>query len=550
MDDAQRDVVALLSDPSSYPPGAGPVDTIETHASIVFLAGPRAYKLKRAVKYAYLDFSSPALRHAACTAELKLNRRTAPELYLEVRAISRGPDGAMFWGRPEEDPGGDPLDFVVVMQRFDQRDLLENVAREGGLSPSLLYGLTAHIAAFHEKAERRPDRGGAAVMAGLVQTNIGVLRNSRSAGFAAAQLDRLESALRSEVARLGRLLDGRRRAGRVRRCHGDLHLRNICLVDGRPLLFDCVEFSEELASIDVLYDLAFLLMDLGHREHCDLANLVLNRYLDLTEEDDGLALLPLFLSMRAIIRAHVTATMAEHGWGPGDPVSAIADARRYLDEAEAALLPLPARLVAVGGLSGSGKSALAAGLASTLGRRPGARVLRSDVLRKLRFGAEPESPLPPEAYSAEVTAQVYQDLCTRAAAALRAGYSAVIDAVALGEAERHSFAAVAAAAGVPFTGLWLDAPAATMRARIAARRDDASDASPEVLAHQLSKDPGTLEWIRIDAGGDPGCDARRTARRAICIDALIPAASLCRRYCRVYLTTRRARGSQEPGCTT
>jgi predicted kinase len=261
----------------------------------------------------------------------------------------------------------------------------------------------------------------------------------------------------------------------------------------------------------VLYDLAFLLMDLGHRGHQGSANLVFNRYLDLTEEEDGLALLPLFLSLRAIIRAHVTATMAEHGWGAGDPLSAIAEARRYLDEAEAALWPAPARLVAVGGLSGSGKSALAAGLASQLGRRPGARVLRSDVLRKLRFGAEPESPLPPEAYSSEVTVQVYQDLCTRAAAALRAGYSAVIDAVALGEEERHSFAAVAAAAGVPFTGLWLDAPAATMRERIAVRRGDASDASPEVLAHQLSSDPGALEWIRIDAGG--AADATLAAAR-------------------------------------
>jgi aminoglycoside phosphotransferase family enzyme/predicted kinase len=514
MDDAQREVVLFLSDPSSYPPGAGPVEIIETHASIVFLAGPRAYKLKRAVKYAYLDFSSPALRRAACSAELKLNRRTAPELYLEVRAISRGPDGAIFWGRPEEDPAGDPLDFVVVMRRFDQRDLMENVAREGGLSSSLLYALTAHIAAFHEKAEERWEKGGTAAMAELVATNIGILRDCRSAGFAAAQLDRLENALNGELASEGALLDGRRRAGRVRRCHGDLHLRNICLVDGRPLLFDCVEFSEELASIDVLYDLAFLLMDLGHRGAQSFANLVLNRYLDLTEEEDGLALLPLFLSLRAIIRAHVTATMAEHGWGAGDPLSAVAEARRYLDEAEAALWPAPARLVAVGGLSGSGKSVLAAGLASELGRRPGARILRSDVLRKLRFGAEPESPLPQAAYTAEVTAQVYQDLCTRAAASLRAGYSAVIDAVALGEDERHSFAAVAAAAGVPFTGLWLDAPAATMQARIAARRHDASDASPEVLAHQLSSDPGTLEWIRIDAGGDADATLA-AARRAI-----------------------------------
>jgi aminoglycoside phosphotransferase family enzyme/predicted kinase len=516
MDDAQHDVIAFLRDPGSYPPGAGPVEIIETHASLVFLAGTRAYKLKRAVKYPYLDFSTVARRRAACTAELKLNRRTAPQLYLEVRAISRLADGSLVWGRPKGDLGDplDPLDFVVVMRRFDQSDLLENVALAGGLSVPLCYALSAHIAAFHDKAEQRPDRGGTQAMAELVETNIGCLRNSRSAGFAAAQIDRVESGLRGELARVEHLLDERRDAGKVRRGHGDLHLRNICLVDGRPVLFDCVEFSEELASIDVLYDLAFLLMDLGHRLHPGLANLVLNRYLDLTGEDDGLATMGLFLALRAVIRAHVGATMAEHGWGPGDASAAFAEARGYLDDAEAALAPSSARLVAVGGLSGSGKSVLAARLAPELGRRPGARVLRSDVIRKLRFGAEPESRLPPEAYTAQVNAQVYHDLCTRAAVALRAGYSAVIDAVALGEAERRSFAAVAAAAGVPFTGLWLEAPAETMRERLGGRSGDASDASAEVLGHQLSLDPGVIEWIGIDSGGDPDTTLA-AARRAL-----------------------------------
>jgi aminoglycoside phosphotransferase family enzyme/predicted kinase len=524
MDDAQHDVVAFLRDPASYPPGAGPVEIIETHASIVFLAGNRAYKLKRAVKYPYLDFSTMARRRSACTAELTLNRRTAPQLYLEVRAISRLSDGRLVWGRPQgdrsSDPRGDPVDFVVVMRRFDQSDLLEKMAGGGALSAPLLYALSAHIAAFHEKAEPLLDRGGTTAMAQLVETNIGCLRASRSAGFAAAQIDRIEEGMRAELAQHASLIDERRKRGKVRRCHGDLHLRNICLVDGKPVLFDCVEFSEDLASIDVLYDLAFLLMDLDHRGQQGFANLVFNRYLDLTGEDDGLALIPLFLALRAVIRAHVTATMAEHGWGQGDAgdagdgSAAFAQARRYLDEAEAALMPLPARLVAVGGLSGSGKSVLAAGLASSLGRQPGARILRSDVLRKLRFGAEPETRLPPEAYTAEVTAQVYGDLCTRAAVALRAGYSAVIDAVALGEEERRSFAAVAAVAGVAFTGLWLDAGADTMLARLGGRRDDASDASAEVLGLQLSLDPGAISWIRIDSGGDPDTTLA-AARRAM-----------------------------------
>src|SRR3954451_12421992 len=352
MGDEQHEVVAFLRDPASYPLGAAPVEVVETHGSLVFLAGAYAYKLKRAVKYAYLDFSTLALRLGACSAELRLNRRTAPSLYLEVRAIRRCEDGRLRWGRAGR-PDHEGADYVVVMRRFAPQDLLDGMARRGALSPPLLYALSAHIAEFHDRAEKRPDRGGAAVMAGLVETNIGVLRRSRAAGFEPMQIDRLESALERAVSRTGALLDNRRDAGNLRLGQGDMHLGNICLVDGRPLLFDCIEFSEDIASIDVLYDLAFLLMDLDHRGHRDFANLVLNRYLDLAGEDDGLAAMPLFLALRALIRAHVRATMAERGWGGEDRPAAFAEARSYLDEAEAVLAASPARLVAIGGVSGT-----------------------------------------------------------------------------------------------------------------------------------------------------------------------------------------------------
>ena len=182
MGDEQHEVVAFLRDPASYPPGAAPVKVVETHGSLVFLAGGYAYKLKRAVKYAYLDFSTLALRLAACSAELRLNRRTAPSLYLEVRAISRGEDGRLRWGRAGR-PDDEVADYVVVMRRFAPQELLDDMARRGALSPPLLYALSAHIAEFHNRAEKRPERGGAAVMAGLVETNIGILRRSRAAGF-------------------------------------------------------------------------------------------------------------------------------------------------------------------------------------------------------------------------------------------------------------------------------------------------------------------------------------------------------------------------------
>jgi uncharacterized protein len=211
----------------------------------------------------------------------------------------------------------------------------------------------------------------------------------------------------------------------------------------------------------------------------------------------------LFLALRAVIRAHITVTAVAHRSDGGDPGPALAEARRYLDEAEQALSPRPARLIAIGGVSGTGKSSLAARLAPLLGAPPGARLLRSDVLRKRRFGLEPETALPPAGYTEAVTVLVYADLCKGAATALRAGYAAVIDAVALRPDEREAFASIAVECGVPFIGLWLDAPAETMRVRIGARRGDASDATSEVLDRQLALEPGPLDWSRIDASGDP-----------------------------------------------
>jgi aminoglycoside phosphotransferase family enzyme/gluconate kinase len=496
-DDAQAEIIEFLRDPAAH--GVDRVDVVETHISVVFLAGDRAYKLKRAVKYPYLDFSTVAKRRAMCRAELELNRRTAPALYREVRAVVRGADGRVGWG-----PDGTVLDWVVVMSRFDESRRFDRLALDAGL----ISALAERIASFHAEAAPRRDFGGGAAMAEVARTNIDHLRDSRKAGFDAAAIDALERAAAAEAARLGPLFDRRRDAGKVRRCHGDLHLGNIFLSDDGPVLFDCIEFSERIATIDVLYDLGFVAMDLLHHRRPDLASLVCNRYLDLAGEEDGFAVLPFCIAVRAAIRGHVAGSALDRGWG-GDA----ADARRYLAEAAAALAPAPPLLVAVGGLSGSGKSTLAARLAPLLGRVPGARLLRSDVLRKRRFGVAPETRLPPAAYTAEVSAAVYRELGERAAALLAGGAAVVIDAVALRADERAAFAAVAAAAGVRFCGLWLDAPGAVMAARITARRADASDATPEVLARQAVLDPGPIDWLRLDAGG--GADATEAAARHV-----------------------------------
>jgi len=288
----------------------------------------------------------------------------------------------------------------------------------------------------------------------------------------------------------------------VRHCHGDLHLRNIVEIDGSPVLFDAIEFDDRLATIDVLYDLAFLLMDLGKRGLGDHANAVLNTYLD--EEGGtgnlvGLATLPLFLSMRAAIRAKVELLRVR--MAPGDQASAAREeARAYFELAHGFLSPAAPRLIAVGGLSGTGKSAVARAIAPSVGAFPGAVHVRSDVERKHLFGVAPWERLPARAYAPEISDQVYAVCRRRALMALEGGQAVIVDAVHAKQEEREALAALAAQKRIRFAGLWLEAPASVLRDRIVARTGDVSDATPEVVDVQLGYDIGPQSFEVIDAG--------------------------------------------------
>ncbi|CAO3378712.1 bifunctional aminoglycoside phosphotransferase/ATP-binding protein [Azospirillum argentinense] len=491
---------AFLADPASH--GGAAVERVETHAAIVFLTGDRAYKLKRAVRYPYLDYSTAERRRAACVEELRLNRRTAPSLYLGLESVVRRPDGALAFGGGDA-AGGVALDWLVVMRRFPQDVLLDRVAERHGLDDTLIRGLADAVTAFHQAAEPRPDGGGAAAMREVVEGNIAELRANPTL-FPPERVERLAGRSAAALERLSPLLEERRRGGFVRHCHGDLHLRNIVLLDGAPVLFDGIEFDERLAVIDVAYDLAFLLMDLERRGLRPLGNAVLNRNLDATEDYGALAPLPLFLSARAAIRAKIAASAATFRADEGARRESRREALAHLEHAVAALEPPPPRLVAVGGLSGSGKTRLARALAPSLGAAPGAVVLRSDALRKRLFGVAEEERLPADAYTPAVTARVYAGLLERARAVLAAGHAVVLDAVHARPEERAAAAAVAADAGVRFDGIWLDAPLDIRVARIAARRGDASDATAEVAERQSVYDLGPLEWLRTNAGRDAG----------------------------------------------
>lgn len=491
---SQQDIIDFLCEPRSYAPRPDRVETIVTHASMIFLAGDRAYKLKWAVKYSYLDYSTVELRRAACEAELRLNRRTAAELYLAVRKIARGADGTLRF-----DGSGEAVDWVLEMRRFPQEALFSHLAEQGSIDTGLAMRTADRIAAFHKIAEATPDQGGVAGIEAVIGINDENLRRAPPGGIATVDIDRLRDATRAAVARNAELLEARRKGGDVRRCHGDLHLGNICLIDGEPTLFDCIEFSDLIACIDVLYDLAFLLMDLRHRGLKAQAAMVFNRYLDLAAQEEGLPALPLFLSLRAAVRAHVTATAAM-GATAETRNEKLAAARGYFDAAEELLRPRAPRLVAIGGLSGTGKSSVAASVAGDLGLAPGARVLRSDVLRKRLAGVAPETRLPPEAYTPEANERVYAALEDSATSAIAAGYSVIIDAVAARPEERAAFARLAARVGAAFTGLWLEAAPDVLMARLQARKGDASDADAAVLRRQLAYDLGAIDWKRIDAG--------------------------------------------------
>lgn len=510
MAEHQDETLAFLGRGASYGDPAMPVERIDTHVSVVFLAGVRAFKLKRAVKYSYLDYSTLALRHRYCEAELALGRHMAPTLYRAVRAVTREADGGLaFDGR------GEPIDWVVEMRRFEQDALFDRLAEAHRLTPALMQELADEIAEFHGRATPTSAYGGAAAIRAVIEDSRNNLRLSPQI-LDGGQVDALFVASMAALERIAPLLDRRREAGKVRRCHGDLHLRNICLLDGKPTLFDGIEFSEEIACIDLLYDLAFLFMDLHHRGFDDLGTRVFNRYLDRTGDVTGLAALPLFLSTRAAIRAHVTAAVAQQQH-PEAAARTMDQARSYLSLAIDLLHAHEPRLVAVGGLSGTGKTSLAYGLAPDFAPVPGARVVRSDVLRKRLLDVAPETRLGARAYDRATTERVYRALCDEVSAVLENGYAAIADATFLRLEERHAIAAAARRGGVAFTGLWLEAPPEVLAPRLARRRGDASDADRAVLDRQLTYDVGPVDWHRIDAAADlarGAAEARRLIRES------------------------------------
>jgi aminoglycoside phosphotransferase family enzyme/predicted kinase len=492
----QTDVIEFLAAPSAH--GTASVERIDTHSAIIVLAGERAYKLKRAVRFDYLDFSSVERRRTMCEAEVRLNRRTAPDIYRGVVPITRETGGALTLAG-----SGPPIDWVVEMNRFPQDALFDRLAAAGSLDLELMPPLAAAIAEFHRIAEPRTDHGGKPGMEWVIEGNAAGFSEFGQEVLDPLACRRLTEASRAELDTRGVLLDERRASGLVRQCHGDLHLRNIVLLDGRPTLFDGVEFNDEIACTDVLYDLAFLLMDLWRRGLPRHANAIWNRYLEDAGDLSGMSLVPLFLSCRAAVRAKTSATAARLQPDVRRHTELQVTAREYLAMAERLLQPPGPSLVAVGGFSGTGKSTLAFGLAPLVGAVPGAVVIRSDEIRKRLSGVSPLERLGPEKYCSEMSERVYATVAERARVTIRAGHSAIVDAVYARPGDRQAIERVAADEAVPFVGIWLEAPEATLIARAEQRRNDPSDADAAVIRLQQREGTGVMEWHRVEASRPP-----------------------------------------------
>jgi hypothetical protein len=475
---------------------------IDTHASVIFLGDDSVLKIKRAVRLPFLDYSTLEKRKRACEEEVKVNAGNAPELYRRVVAVTRDDHGIL-----EVDGAGTPVEWAVEMARFDEERTLDRLAKEGTIAPALAVGLADAILQSHDKAPHADGQAWLASIPSIIDRNTVKFHAVR--GLDTAAIDHVDARSHDFLVRIRALLDRRAEQGFVRRCHGDLHLANIALVNGKPRLFDAIEFDPVIATTDILYDLAFTLMDLVHFKNGAAGNMVFNRYLAAAavENIDGLGVLPLFMSMRAAIRAHVLFMKSELA---ANEEAAWEEAKRYFDLAGQLITPKPPLLVAIGGLSATGKSVLARSLAGMIESPPGAVIVRSDVVRKRLFDVTETTALPAEAYQPDTSLRTYDALSNTARGVLAQGCSVILDASFMQEAQRTALFDLARERSVRFIGLFLTADLATRLARIAHRKNDASDATRDVALKQEATEIGAIDWNVVDASGTPDDTLRQS----------------------------------------
>ncbi|MBI4583182.1 MAG: AAA family ATPase [Planctomycetes bacterium] len=485
-------LIRSLENPSLYDHPVERFEVIETHISWVLLTGPYAYKIKKPVNLGFVDFSTLEKRRHDCLEELRLNRRLAPQLYLEVVAIAGSEES------PAINGPGPILEYAVKMVQFPQEDQLDRVLERGELRRERLDEIVRKIAAFHgriDRAHEASEFGSVERTYQRVKDNFLQIRKVIDKPADLRRLYDLERWTEEAHAALLEKLRARRRDGFVRECHGDMHLGNMALLGGEVMIFDCIEFNPHYRWNDVISEAAFLAMDLHARERPDLANRFLNSYLEITGDYAGLAFLRYYLVYRAMVRAKVACI--RFGQGPMDEAEKhhlLEQYAKYLRLAERFLEPARPVLTITHGLSGSGKTTAT----QEILERQGAIRVRSDIERKRLFGLQPlersGSALDAGLYGPEAFQKTYNRLAELSETILVAGYPVLADAAFLKWKEREQFRALARRLSVPFGILHLEAPEQVLRQRIAGRTGDASEASLEVLKQQIR----TQEKLRED----------------------------------------------------
>ncbi len=479
-------LIAALQNPALFPHPVEQFQVIETHISWVLLTGPYAYKIKKPVNFGFLDFTSLSAREHFCQQELKLNQRLTDNLYLEVLPVTGSAEA------PQLGADGEVIEYVLKMRQFSQDGLLSTLQAKGELTTAHIDEMARQIAEFHGRAPqvlKENDLGSPEKVMEPVIQNFEQILPFLSEKADLIQLQALQAWAKDSFERLKPLLSQRKAEGFVRECHGDIHLGNITLIDGKVVIFDCIEFNEPFRMTDVYADIGFLAMDLEDRGLKSLARRLISQYLEHTGDYAGLELLNFYKAYRALVRAKV----ALFSLSPdADQVQRAATLRQYRNYANLAesYSAIPSNFLAIThGVSAVGKSHVAMRLVEALG----AIRLRSDVERKRLFGNTKDL------YAADVSAATYLRLNELAAVVLHAGFPVVIDATYLKHQQRQATAQVAEATGAPFLILDCAAPKAVIEGWLAqrqAKNDDPSDATMEVIEAQLaSREPLTADEI-------------------------------------------------------
>lgn len=490
-----QQLIDALQNPALYNHSTGTFKLYQTHISWVLLTGDYAYKIKKPMDFGFLNFSTLEKRQFFCEQEVKLNKRLAPEIYLDVLPISGSEDA------PRLGDDSAPFEYAIRMKQFDGERLLSNLQAEGLITSAQIDSLAHQIAGFHSRIQQADDSmvlGSPAEVLAPAQQNFDQIREMLDDKAQLAQLSQLEGWMQDTFSRLEPLFARRKATGMIRECHGDIHLGNVALIQeegaDKVTLFDCIEFNDEFRWIDVICDAGFLVMDLEARGEYPLARQFINQYLELTGDYEGIQLLPFYKAYRAMVRAKVTRFMlADPSLDEAGRAALEADFQRYIDLAESYTVFEQPFMLITHGVSGSGKSSVSQGVIKELG----VVRIRSDVERKRLFGldadADSRSELDAGIYTPQATQQTYEKLAELADCVIHSVTPVIIDATNLKRWQRDALRDKAEQLGVPALTLSFTASRETLERRISKRLtagDDASEADLSVLHKQLAdQDP-------------------------------------------------------------